>query len=67
MVQIGIHVSYVCTSKYLGGGVWQIRVLLVWRGLGCEEWVPPYLGLRVGGIGLNYGGPLIGYKTTKVG
>ena len=35
MVQIGIHVSYVCISAE---ACRQIRVLLVWRGVGCEEW-----------------------------
>ena len=35
----------------------------------CEVWrvggVSPYVGIRIGGIGWNYGGSLIGKKTTK--
>ena len=34
---------------------------VVWR----VEGVSPYVGIRMGGIGWNYGGPLIGSKTTK--
>ena len=68
MVRIGIHMSYlsVCISAEVYR---QVRVLLVRRGVVCRvcrvEGVSPYVGIRMGGIGWNYGGPLIGSKTTK--
>ena len=35
MVKIGVRMSYVCISADLCG---QTRVLIVWRGVGCERW-----------------------------
>ena len=36
-----------------------------WCGMWRVEGVSPYVGIRTGGIGWNYGGSLIGQKTTK--
>ena len=38
---------------------------VVWYGMWRVEGVSLYVAIRVGGIGWNYGGPLIGKKTTK--
>ena len=59
MVQISIRMSNLCISAEVCR---QIRVLLVWHGVGCGrvEGVSPYIGTRMGGIGWNYRGPLIG-------
>ena len=33
---------------------------VAWCGVWREEGVSPYVGVRIGGIGSNYEGPLIG-------
>ena len=38
---------------------------MAWCGLWRVEGVSPCIDIRIGGIGWNYGGSLIGYKTTK--
>ena len=61
MVEIGIHTSYlVCT--YLGGGVQADTYVarMAWCGVLRVVGVSPYTGIRMGGIGWNFGGPLIG-------
>ena len=38
---------------------------VAWCGMWRVEGVFPYVGIRIGGTGWNYGGPLIGQQTTK--
>ena len=38
---------------------------VVWYGMWRVEGVSPYVGIRIGGIGWNYGGSLMGQVTTK--
>ena len=60
MVQIGIR-TYV-VSMYLGGGVQADTCVarVAWCGLWRVEGVSAYVGVRMQGIGWNYGGPLMG-------
>ena len=52
-----VYLSRRCLGRYV---CWRIAWCGVW-GVG----VSPYVGVRMGPIGWNYGGPLIGKKTTK--
>ena len=38
---------------------------VAWCGVPRVEGISPYVGIRIGDIGWNYGGPLIGQKMIK--